>query len=220
MARSLTAAMITEIKAGTMRPVIFVEIEFLSGTTRVWSGIGTFSFDGKTWIGVGDLGKISRIPETSQIAPSGITLSLSGIPASMVTNVLTDSRQGKPVKIWLGALDSNDVLIVDPYQSFAGRMDVPAIEEGPETSTATFTVENELIDLKRTRVRRYTPDDQIIDFPGDKGFDYVGGLQEINLQWGFGASIPRELTDEEIEEQEEREEQIEEEEEREFGSGS
>ena len=43
--------------------------------------------------------------------------------------------------------------------------------------------------LKRSRERRYTHDDQQIDFPGDLGFEFVPKLQELNLVWG-GQNVP------------------------------
>ena len=190
MARDLTSGVITEITAVRLRPVLFVEIEFDTGTTRVWSGVGDKSWDGKTWTGVGTLGQISPIRESSQIQAVGLKLSLSGIPSSMVNNVLDETRQGKPAKIWLGFLDESENIIVDPYRSFSGRVDTATIVEGGDTSTATITVENLLIDLTRPRGGRHTMESQNAIFAGDKGFDYVASLQEKDLQWGFGSPIP------------------------------
>jgi len=41
-----------------------------------------------------------------------------------------------------------------------------------------------LIDLERARVRRYTPEDQKINFPNDKGLDFVSDLTDKVVQWG------------------------------------
>jgi hypothetical protein len=57
--RHLTTAMDAAIVAGKVRPVIFVEGSFhASGSPdeeflRLWSGLGDFSWDSKTWTGAG-----------------------------------------------------------------------------------------------------------------------------------------------------------------------
>ena len=43
---------------------------------------------------------------------------------------------------------------------------------------------NVLIDLNRSRVRRYTNEDQQIDYPTDVGFEYVQSLQDFEIKWG------------------------------------
>jgi hypothetical protein len=58
------------------------------------------------------------------------------------------------------------------------------MDEQAETATVSISYEGRLIDLERPRARRYTHDDQQIDFPGDRGFEYVPTLQEWNGVWG------------------------------------
>jgi hypothetical protein len=33
-------------------------------------------------------------------------------------------------------------------------------------------------------VRRYTNEDQQAEVPGDRGFEYVPSVQELNFKWG------------------------------------
>jgi hypothetical protein len=169
VARGLTAAVITEINSGRLRVAIFVSAVFTSGTSYFWNGITPIVWNGQTWVGVGTLGQISEIAETTDVAAVGIVLSLSGIPQGLINQALGECRQGAPVKVWIGTLNAAGAVIADPYQCFAGRMDVPTIGENGETSTISITVENRLIDLQRSRERRYTHEDQQIDFPGDLG---------------------------------------------------
>jgi hypothetical protein len=74
--------------------------------------------------------------------------------------------------------------VADPVLQFEGRLDVPAIEDGEDTATIAISYESELIDLERARERRYTPEDQAIDYPGDLGFAYVAALQDAQITWG------------------------------------
>lgn len=189
MSRDLTTAFETALTADTVRPVLFWEGEFDSGTVRLWSGYGELTWNSETWQGAGTLAGITAIEETGDIKAAGVTFSLSGIPSDMLELALGEVRQGKPVKLWLGLLSLTDgSVIADPDQVFSGRMDVPTIDEGGETSTIAITAENRLVDLERARERRYTHEDQQIDFSGDKGFEYVNSLQDKEVLFGGTSS--------------------------------
>jgi hypothetical protein len=67
---------------------------------------------------------------------------------------------------------------------FSGFMDVMTIEDNGETSTIQVSAENKLIAFQRTAVRRYTAEDQKIEHPTDKGFEFVAKIQEKEIIWG------------------------------------
>jgi len=187
MARGLTSGMLTEIGQKVVRPAYFVEIETASATQRLWTGLGSRTWNSQTWLGVGDFGSISAIPETSGVNAVGLILTLSGIPSGMVTLALTDSRPFKPVKVYFGLLDSSDVIVVDPYLSFSGRTDSVKLIEGAkesDTSSLRISCESRLIELNRTRERRYTEEDQVSEFPNDKGFEFVEEIEGARMPWG------------------------------------
>lgn len=183
MARDLTASVITQLQSASVEVGILFEGEFASGWVRLWSGIGSLSWDGKTWTGTGNLLGISGIDETAEVRASGMTVSLSGVPSDLLSAALGDARSGRIGRVYL-AFFSGGSIVADPILQFEGRLDVPAIEDGPETATISISYESELIDLERARERRYTPEDQQIDFPGDLGFDYVASLQDAQITWG------------------------------------
>tara|TARA_R110002020_G_scaffold437862_1_gene648191 strand:+ start:925 stop:1827 length:903 start_codon:yes stop_codon:yes gene_type:complete len=86
-----------------------------------------------------------------------------------------------------GTVTGTDSLIVsDPYTIFDGFIDVMKVEDGGETANVSVACESSLIALERPKVRRYTPEDQAIDYPNDKGFEYVAALQDDEIIWGRG----------------------------------
>jgi hypothetical protein len=182
--RGLTSGMFAQIAAAKLNPVVFCYAEFQSGPVYLWSGVGPISWNGSTWSGIGTLGSISPIQETSDVSATNIVLSLSGIPSDLLGDAMTQVRQGKQVRLWLGALDDAMNIIIDPYESFSGRMDVAVVDEGAETSTISLTVESSLVDMQRLRLVPYTDQAQQAEFPGDKGFEYVPQLQEKSIVWG------------------------------------
>lgn len=182
--RSMTTATGSALAADTVYPVFLAKVTCVSGDVLMWTGLGTITWNGMDFLGAGELGGISAISETTETAAKGITLSLSGIPIEMVATALSETRQGLPATVWLGAMDADGALIADPFPLYAGFTDVPTLEDGADTCTVSISVESRLIDLERPRVRRYTPEDQHIDYPGDKGFDFVASLQSKEFKFG------------------------------------
>lgn len=183
-ARDLTAGMLSEIAAARLSPILLYEGEFVSGTIRYWTGYGNISWNGYTWTGLGAILSISAIEETSQVKASGVNVKLSGISSSIIGTALSECRLGKVGRIYFGCLDSSGNVVADPYLAFSGRLDVPTIIAEGETCTVSVTYESKLIDLQRAVERRYTDEDQKVDYPTDRGFEFVAALQEKEVTWG------------------------------------
>jgi hypothetical protein len=190
VSRNLPAALQTAFPAKRLAPVLFVDMQFVSGIVRLWSGIGSIVWGGNTWVGIktpsGEvLAGISRISERGDVQAQAAAFSLSGIPVSLVTKVLSECRQSYPANIYLGAVDlDSGAMLADPYRSWGGYTDVPTIAADGQTCTVTITVETRLVDLQRAPEWTYTHADQQIFSPGDDGFKFVAGLQNLTLNWG------------------------------------
>lgn len=182
--RTVSSSYSTAITSKRVHPFFMAAIEFTSGTSYFWSGIGSISWNGHTWVGLGKLCGISAIPQDSAVQANNITLSINGVPTGLIGQALAECRQNFDVSVFLGFLDDTGALIVDPSQCFAGRMDVPTISEGADTCTISITAENLLIALQRASNRRYTHADQAAAFSTDLGFNYVPSLQTWNGIWG------------------------------------
>lgn len=172
----------SEFNQASLQPFLATELEFDSGTLRLWNGYSDLSIDGETFIGSGNLLQISEVEETGEVAARGITMVLTGMDVSIIGIALQQNYQNRTARIYLGAITSEGV--VQSYQIFAGRLDVMTIEESSETATISVTAENRLIDLERPRIRRFTSEDQKSLFPTDRGLDYVNDLQDKTLNWG------------------------------------
>lgn len=177
--------MIAACAAQQVAPAYLVEMIFDSAPLRVWSGRGDLTWSGRTFTGTGDFGGISEIEESGKVAANGIELSLTGIPSGMISLALAEPYRGRRVYVRLAFFDTTTwTLIADPVAVFAGRMDTMRIKDSGETATIALSCESKLIDMQRARERRYTYEDQVELFAGDKGFEYVAGLQEQELFWG------------------------------------
>lgn len=156
-------------------------VEDNSGDLLLWSGIGNLIYDNEIYTGAGDLLGIDEIEETEETRAVGMTVSITGIPSDFLALALGVNYQQRPLTIWLAALNSSGVLIADPYLLFKGYMDVMEINEGGDTGTISVTVENKLIVLDIPNGRKYTLEDQKIDFPNDVGLEFIPLMQDAEI---------------------------------------
>jgi hypothetical protein len=182
--RDMTDQAAAECLSSQVALAFFAELHFVDSIEYVWTGVGTIDWNGQTWLGMGALASVSPIIEDSQLTSQGISLSLSGIDSTLLSEALTQIRQGMPVRIWLAFFYSDGTIVPEPIMCFAGRMDQPTIDESGETSTITIAVENRMADLQRRLVRRFTDQDQRMDWPRDNGFAFVAQLMDWNSSWG------------------------------------
>lgn len=212
MTRAITQEIINASAKATVRPFFAVEALFDSpNELRLWSGYGSIVIEGNTYTGAGELLKVSDIRESSDIAANGATLTLTGIPSSLVSLAIAEPYQGRVCKLKLGMidetlLDESRLLISDTeflivggttdkldlsvtqagtfFDLFIGYMDQMNIVEGAETATITLAVESKMIELERARTLRYTDAGQQSRFSGDLAFQFVNRLQNETLTWG------------------------------------
>jgi hypothetical protein len=81
-------------------------------------------------------------------------------------------------------MDSSNAVITNPVIVFSGFMDTMVINDSAATAAIQIAVENRLIEFERTRIRRYTAEDQKIDYPNDKGLEFVAEMAEKEIVWG------------------------------------
>lgn len=186
MARDITTGFETEIEAESLNPCLFIKAEFDSGDINLWSGYGQITFNAETYQGAGQLLAISQIDETQELKANTVNFELSGLPSAIIALALTEDINNRPITCWFGVLDSDGAIIADPYMIFSGRMDTAEINLNGETGKVIVSAESDLIDLRNSRERRYTPEDQKIDYPNDEGFQFVPIIQDITITWGAG----------------------------------
>ena len=173
------------LAAGTIAPVRLVQLTFKSGTVYVWSGAGPLSFGGNTFQGVGTLGQVGGIEESTGVQATGTTVSLSGIDPALLGDCLTDIQVGAMARIWRGLLDLTTMApIGTPYQCFRGYVDQPTVNVSGETLAITLALESRIARLATASNRRYTAADQRMLYPNDSGFNWIEQIQDIAVRTG------------------------------------
>ena len=205
MSRDLATDIITALDDDVIYPFFAIELLFDGDNTlRLWTGLGTLTHNSQEWVGTGTLLNISTVEEASEIAVKGATVTLSGIPSSVISLALSQPYQGRVCNLYFGMFTVNKLLqqsddyilmqsgatiLLQTDQTsisniFSGYMDQMNILETPSTSTIELVVENRLIDLQRARIARFTSAYQKSIYPSDLGLDFVEDLQDKDISWG------------------------------------
>jgi len=206
MSRDLSTGVSDSLEQDVIYPFTAVELQFDGGNVlRLWTGVGTLVYGGNSWTGAGELLDISSIEETSDISAKGATVTLSGVPSSVLSLALSEPYQGRVGKIYLGLfsigalekengtdyilLQNGDKILLEEQETsltevFSGFMDRMTIDEQAESSTIGLSLENKLVTLERPRTARYSHEFQRTIDSTDKGLEYVESLQLKEFVWG------------------------------------
>lgn len=182
--RDLTASVITELEAQSNRPAFFYEGVFDSTTLRLWAGDKDVTFQGETYLGNGWLQGIKANEESERVRSTGMEIELSGIPQTILSLILSDSKHSATGKLWLAMLDSSFDVIADEYLLFSGRLDSPEIRESGQGTTVSISYESRLVALNKRKEHRYTHEGQKVFYPDDLGFLEVPNAQAWSGYWG------------------------------------
>jgi hypothetical protein len=179
MSRTVPAALLTALAQPEVQPFYAVEMLFDAGPVRLWTGYGNRSLVENSYIGAGTLLNIQGLGEVADLSAKSITISLSGVAASLVSLALQEPYQRRVCRVYFGAVDVADVVEV-----FSGQLNTMSIEDSGETSTISVLVDSKLVELERASNRRYTSENQKSRFAGDTFLDYVSAIQDAEIVWG------------------------------------
>lgn len=173
-------------KAEVFRPVLLCELLLDSGAVYVCSLDKNIIWNGNTYLGVGDLGKVSVGGETVSSGAVGLTLELSGIPANYVSIAANEDYHGRTVILRYGFMDSNFKITGatgNPAILFQGIIDQMFIKLGKE-AVINLTAEDDWIRWEEPIKSLYTNEEQQFLFPGDLGLEFVAQTVDKEIIWG------------------------------------
>lgn len=167
-----------------------VDFEFLTGHVRLWSGLGELAILGQSYLGVGDLGRISVPAENTSLTAERKTYQLSNVDPSWISETDIEGSFGRPVTEYFGFLNpTTRQLIGNPEINWEGRIDTPRRIDGANP-IVEISAEHRHVLLGRTDGWRYTHEHQQEFFAGDKGFDQVPSLELKEILWGGKRVLP------------------------------
>lgn len=189
--RNLTPQLAAEMAGTSIMPILLAQLFFDSATVGMWTGYGTLTWDGDEYLGGGDFIGISPIQETQALEAKGAVVSLNGIDSALLSGALSEKTRYRPFRLYAGAVqpytdsagNPQVEIIQDPYPIFAGLMNVFEYSDDGTKADIRLSVESTLITGQRSKVRRYTPEDQKRVYPSDLGLDFINQLQDKEVVW-------------------------------------
>lgn len=146
MPRGLTTTQKAALAQRVRGVAYFVELG-LTTPVRAWSGLGTITTLGHSWLGLGELGVINGMESDLALKAQQISLGIVGLPRdALEPGVLEATRseryQGKPLKIYFGVTNPDTgALLDDPVAVWVGQADVLGFRRGASIS-CTLTGEH------------------------------------------------------------------------------
>lgn len=185
MARSLTTDVSNAVTSQRLRGTWALDLVLDSATLRMWGGIGTTTIGGNAYLGVGNLGGISAIEESTDMKATGMRFTLAGVNSSLISIALGEHYQGRTARAYAVFFDESWVPLADAVLLFAGRIDTMKFTDSGQTCVIEGTAESRAIALDRpSEIRYYTDQDQQRYFSGDLGLEYVAALVNAEIFWG------------------------------------
>lgn len=183
MSREITNTQRSAIDAPEVFVAMLAELEFRSGTVRVTDLPHNVVVGGETWTGLGQLVSIKEVTESGMLEANGLELVLSGVQSQVVTIAMEEHVQGLPARVYLAIFDADGQAIGPPVEEWAGRIDQLKIDDSGESSTVSITVESRIADFQRSYARRFTNEDQNFFHPGDRFFEHVQQVTDMEIIW-------------------------------------
>lgn len=155
----------------------------------VWSGVGSLSYDGQTWLGVGNLGSIDKVADSLQKDDIGVELTLNYLNDDLRNKVVTSEPVGSDASIYLALLDSDNA-VSEAYEIFPGFVDEISILDAGQTGAIKVRLASELARMSRPLSFNLTDAHQKELFPGDRGCEYASRMNQP-IVWGRKTFTPR-----------------------------
>lgn len=182
--RDIGAEFLAILDDPTIRPVMMVRLALDGALVIAWhTGYGEITYNGTTYAGTGVLIGISDLEEDTDLTPSSMTLTISGITPEIRAIVLGSTLMNRPAIVYLGALDDAGALVGDPMVWFDGTLRGGAkLVLGAEAAIQLEIVDS-LADWERPLNLRLNNATQQSLHPGDRGLEYIESVAQQTIAW-------------------------------------
>jgi hypothetical protein len=176
-----------DLLAGATSPVfhyiVLVKHAFPSGTLYAHNGVGTKSFGGNDYLGVGAFGSISVLEDTVALESKPVTVSMSSITPEIIEVLRNDDVFGRDADVYIGAIDEDGELLGTPDNWYSGHMETVEVAIG-DIDGVSIRLQSRASRLRLRNNKRYTLEDHQADHPGDLLLEFLPSLMEAEVLWG------------------------------------
>lgn len=166
---------------------MLVALEHSGGFLRLATGPNNVTYGGYTFTASGEALQIGEVVNQVDLAASGISMELTGIPSNLLDRAILEDITNRKVEIIQVWFDSNWAFPAG-YKAWIGYADGYVHSDDGEYTSLRLNAENRLTEAQVSTKRRWTNDDQkSIRNSSDTFFASVEAVQEFDLgAWGQG----------------------------------
>jgi hypothetical protein len=179
---------------GSIQTALFCKVVIPGHTTWLFSDFDrSIAINGDTYTGIGNLLGITDTTSELKVSNGEITVSISGIPNSNISDVINYKIKGSSVSIVRGIFDTTTGQLLNitgnPVGKFNGIVTNYSIDEtwsGSDASNIINLVCKSSIGLLQNKLsgRRTNPIDQKLFYPSDTSMDRLPALANSNINFG------------------------------------
>lgn len=185
MPRNISASVLTQLASSSVTLGYLVDVGFTGITLYYTTRNFDVTWDSNEYLGSGLIFPIDSFSESSELMPTGITLTLAGTE-TLISAILQSVDPKVESIVRLAFFDASNAIIGDPYELFRGYVDVPTINDQGDERTVSIVLENDLVRLHHIPAVRYSTNEQRLRFPGtvDLGFEHLPAVSDSPIVWG------------------------------------
>lgn len=162
-------------------PIVFLEMDFLSAPFRFCTQVGTVHWDGKLWVGAGQMLAIDGINQTTDGGKAVSTFTLSGIAVDLIAAIYSEKWHGRRAKSWFGTLDTGFNLTGEPHRIVGGIMNVIRDEPGRETSVFELEVRTGAYKYRIAKPWKQSNEHQRTLYPNDTSGRWIANERKVRF---------------------------------------
>lgn len=179
----------TALSADSPSLALLVFVDWPGSPLYAWTGVGSISWNGQTWIGTGVLGQIDKVADSVDKSDIGVELTLNYLDDDLRNEIVTTDPVGADASIYLALMDTAGQ-VDEAYEIFPGFVDEISILDAGETGAITVRLASELARMARSLAYQLTDAHQQDLFPGDRGMEFASKMGEP-VFWGRKPTTPR-----------------------------
>ena len=174
MSRGLSSDIKTRLASTSFVMAHLVKLEF--NTTYYYTDFSSDivnEVDGNTYSANGFLMKIGSVTETAGLTIGSLSLSLSGVNQTLISDLLGNGHIHRKVSVKRAFINASTNALIESFSIYTGRVDGMDITDSDKTSLINLRIANQWSDFARLSGRRTNSGSQNQFFPDDKGFDFI-----------------------------------------------
>jgi len=187
--RAFPTALETALSADSVTLAFLLFIDWPGDPLYTWSGVGTISWNGQTWVGAGSLGHMDKVADSLTKNDTGVELILDYLNDDLRNEIVTTDPRGSDASIYL-ALMASDGTVTEAYEIYPGFVDEIEILDAGSSGAIKVRLASELSRLAKPVYFHLSDAHQKYLFPGDKGMEFATKMDEP-IFWGRNPTFVR-----------------------------